>query len=86
MTDPLEGVPPSLSGAPDPERDAARSRFIVLQAMRFGGVLLAIFGALIIAGKVDLPVIAGYGLFLAGVIEATVVPLVMARAWKSGRR
>jgi len=63
--------------------DPARARFFVIQALRLGGVALAVFGAAIIAGKVPLPEAAGYFLFLAGVADALVMPPLLAKIWRT---
>lgn len=82
MTDPLEGVPSPV----DPAAQQAKARFVLLQAIRFAGVAMAVVGMATIAGKLPLPVEAGYGLVVAGVIDALFVPIVLSRAWKSARR
>ena len=65
--------------------DAAKRRFIILQAIRWLGTGLALFGLLVIYRKVDLPQEAGYVLFLVGLIDALIVPTLVARRWKSPR-
>ncbi len=63
--------------------DPAKARFFALQAMRWVGAALAVFGLLIITRKVDLPKEAGYVLFLIGLVDALIMPSVLARRWKS---
>jgi hypothetical protein len=63
--------------------DPARRRFMVVQAMRWAGVAFVILGLLVINGRVDLPREAGYVLFLIGIVDALVMPTVLARRWKS---
>ena len=65
--------------------DQARSRFMVLQMLRFIGVALAILGVAIIAGKIDLPREAGFVLVVIGVLDTLVVPTILARKWKTPR-
>ena len=65
------------------DRDPAAARFWMLQLMRVGGALLAVGGALIIAGKVPGPMVLGYGLLLLGVFEFFFLPAMLARRWKS---
>ena len=67
-------------------RDPARLGFFILQFMRVSGVAFAVFGAAILAGKLHLPVVVGYGLVVLGAIEALLLPALLARRWKSGRR
>ena len=42
-----------------------------------------LFGLLAIAGRVELPVAAGYLLAVVGMAEMLVVPLILSRKWKS---
>jgi hypothetical protein len=63
--------------------DPARRRFMVVQAMRWAGVALVMLGLLVIDGRIDLPREAGYVLFAVGIIDALVMPTVLARRWKS---
>lgn len=65
--------------APDP----AKRRYQAILAMRWAGVALVIFGLMIIYRRIDLPKEAGYVLFLVGVIDALIMPSVLARRWKS---
>ncbi|MCW1427734.1 hypothetical protein [Novosphingobium sp. JCM 18896] len=63
--------------------DRARNRFIVIQAMRWIGTALALVGLLVINRKIDLPIEAGYALFVIGLLDALVMPTLLARRWKS---
>ncbi len=63
----------------------ARSRFMVIQIVRLAGLGLFLFGLLAIAGRIDLPAVAGYGLAAVGMFEMLVVPLMLSRKWKSPR-
>lgn len=65
------------------ESDPARSRFIIMAAIRWSGALMAIFGLAIIERKIDLPPEAGYVLFVVGLVDALIVPAVLRRRWKS---
>lgn len=66
--------------------ETAKARFMVLQAARISGVLLAMFGVAIIAGKIPLPEIAGIVFVVIGAIDVLFVPVILARRWKSGQR
>lgn len=66
----------------------AKRRFFLLTAFRLTGALLAAFGLLIMAGRVDSihpesQMMIGSSLFLAGLIEALWIPIVIARMWKA---
>ncbi|WP_285713448.1 hypothetical protein [Erythrobacter oryzae] len=62
----------------------ARTRFIVITAMRFAGVGLVMLGFAIIGGVIDLPRTVGAVLVLVGVADVFVMPLVLVRRWKAG--
>ena len=66
------------------ERDPAAGRFLALQAVRLGGVVMTVLGAMIVAGTIDAPNVVGFVLMLLGVVEFFVVPLMLARMWRSG--
>lgn len=63
--------------------DLARKRFMVLNLVRFSGAGIAVFGVAIAAGKVALPEMVGYLLIAVGAIDALVMPIVLARSWKT---
>jgi hypothetical protein len=63
--------------------DPAKQRFIVLQLMRLSGAFFALLGLLVVAGKADLPKAAGYAFLVVGFVDLFVVPLLLARRWKS---
>ena len=72
------------------ERQAKR-RFFLLMGIRLTGALLAAFGLLIMAGRVDSihpesQMMIGSCLFLAGLIEALWIPIVVARMWKASNK
>lgn len=66
--------------------DRARNRFIAIQAMRWIGTAMALVGLLVINRKIDLPIEAGYGLFVIGLLDALIVPTLLARRWKSPQK
>jgi hypothetical protein len=66
-----------------PARDPAKRRFMAIQAMRWAGLALVIFGLLVIYRRIDLPKEAGYVLFLIGIVDALIMPSILARRWKS---
>lgn len=65
------------------DENLARQRFLIINLMRLSGVGFALLGLVIIAGKIDLPLMAGYLFFVFGLLDTLVVPLVLSRAWKS---
>lgn len=65
--------------------DQARNRFFMLQALRIGGVLLIFLGMLGFAGKVALPRAAAVALLVIGIVDFLVIPVALARRWKSPR-
>jgi uncharacterized membrane protein YedE/YeeE len=67
----------------EPAPDPAKSRFIVIQAVRWTGALLVMLGLLVAKGKLGLPHAAGYGFVFIGLAAALVVPTLLARRWKS---
>lgn len=69
--------------SPEPAPDPARQRFFAIHLIRLTGLLLAGFGLLAIAGRVDLPKAAGVAMFVVGLIDAIVVPLILARKWRT---
>lgn len=63
--------------------DPAKARFVVIQLARWTGVAMLLLGLLAIQGKLDLPPVAGYALAAIGLIDAFIVPILLARRWKS---
>ena len=80
MSDPQPGP---KDPAPDPAPDPAKERFIMLQLMRLGGVLLVVGGVVILSGTISGPPLLGYGLLLFGLFEFFALPTMLARRWKS---
>lgn len=74
-----------LSGEPAPD-SLARQRFMVLQVMRLFGIALFVFGIVIVRGIVPLPSVAGYVLAVVGIFDAFMMPVILARRWKSPPR
>ena len=64
-------------------KDPAKAKFIAVQALRFSGLGLVMVGLLILYGEIDLPEIAGYVLFVVGLLDALIMPGVLARMWKT---
>lgn len=70
-----------------PPDDAARNRWIVIQAMRVMGIAMTILGILMVRGAVDLAGdvnrITGIGLIAVGLLDAFVIPQYLARKWRT---
>ncbi len=64
-------------------QDPAKGRFIVIQLIRLSGIALVMFGLAITAGRTPLPAPLGIVLVLGGLFEVLVLPLLLARRWKS---
>jgi hypothetical protein len=68
------------------EPDPARSRFMILNLIRLGGVALAFLGVAIIAKRLVEPaeIIGGILLFIAA-IDVLVVPVLLSKRWRTPR-
>ena len=62
------------------DHDPAKARFLTIQAVRLSGVATAVLG-----GILPLPEIAGYILVALGVAEIFILPIVLAKRWRSGQ-
>lgn len=67
---------------PEP-RDPARARFLALTLIRWTGVALVLVGMLINVGKIEAPRVLGILLAAVGLFDALVMPVILARRWKS---
>lgn len=67
------------------QTDPAKARFWALQWIRISGAILAVLGALILGGIVDLPAIVGYIFLFIAVLDFFVMPLLFARRWRSDK-
>jgi len=65
----------------DPET-IARARHKRLSVVRFAGVALALVGAAIVAGKVDLPRLLGVIIMGLGLFYGVIFPARLVRRWK----
>jgi hypothetical protein len=63
--------------------DPAKKRFFTLQLIRLSGAALAMTGLAALAGKTDLPWLAGAVLFVVGLFDLFVFPIILAKRWKS---
>jgi hypothetical protein len=66
-------------------RDPARARLMAIHAMRWSGLALVLFGLMVIYGRIAFPREAGQTLVLVGIVDALIMPSVLARRWRSPR-
>lgn len=77
------------SRPPDESGDKAFGRWMVIQVMRVAGVAFAVLGllmtqdAVVIAGEHNR--VVGYAFVVIGMLDAFVMPIVLARKWRSPR-
>jgi hypothetical protein len=65
-------------------QDPARTRFFILSLLRLGGAVLVMVGLVIAAGRWPaFPRAAGIVLTLIGAFDFAVVPLLLARRWRT---
>jgi hypothetical protein len=66
------------------EETRAQYRFLVINIVRItGAIMLAVGLAIIARGALGLPKEAGYVLFFFGLTDFMLVPLLLAKKWKS---
>ena len=62
----------------------AQYRFLVINLCRIGGAIMLVIGLAVIARQAfGLPIAAGYVLFLTGMFSFLLVPVFLAKKWKS---
>ncbi len=79
-------TPDSRNTRPDP----ARGRFVIMQLARLLGVFLVLFGILLQDGRIaplrDVPRVVGYLPMIAGMAIVFVMPVYLARRWRSPKQ
>jgi len=65
--------------------DPARKRFLTIQAVRTAGVVMILLGMLVLRGKIGWHPAIGWVLLINGMADVFVVPLLLARRWRSPR-
>ena len=71
---------------PEPVSDeTARTRWMAINAVRLAGVAMVLVGILGLEDVFEYPDVAGYILVGVGVLDIFVMPLVLARKWRSPR-
>ena len=68
---------------PDAAADQARARYLVLSVQRVVGAGLIMLGMLALNGKLGMGKIAGGLLVVVGLIDFAVLPIVLARRWRT---
>lgn len=61
----------------------ARNGFIIITAVRFGGVAMVMLGFAIVRGVIDLPYAVGAIIAVLGFFEIFFLPRFIARAWNA---
>jgi hypothetical protein len=70
-----------MNGDPDIK---ARNRFFAIGMMRLSGAALVVFGLVVALGRVaSIPIEAGYVLVVAGLLDFAVIPVFLARRWRT---
>ena len=73
----------------DPQDDPAKARFFTMQAVRLFGLACVLIGLLHIVGRFpplgDLPRWVGYLLLANGLFGVFVIPIMMAKRWRTPR-
>lgn len=74
-----------MTSTPPPVRDEAERHFWIINMVRLTGVGLVILGLLMATGKLlpQLPFWAGYILVAVGLGDVFVIPVLLARKWRS---
>lgn len=65
------------------DENLARTRFMMLNAVRLIGLVLVLFGIAIYMGKVDLPEPVAYVLVALGFFEFFFMPNIVSRKWRT---
>ena len=68
---------------PEAAERRARGRFLVMSLIRLGGVMVVLLSLLLLNGVIPLPPVAGWIGLALGLIGIFVVPLKLARAWRT---
>ena len=63
--------------------DVAKGRFLIMSLSRLMGVVMVMVGVLIVNGNIEWPAFAGYVLIATGLVEIFVIPLVLAKRWRT---
>lgn len=61
----------------------ARTRFLIIGAMRIAGVAMVLVGVLIVRGVIPGYAWAGVVIIVVGLVDTFVVPQMLARKWRT---
>lgn len=64
----------------------ARTGFIIMNMVRFGGVALVMLGFAIVRGIIDLPYAVGAVFAVVGFFDIFFLPRFVARRWNAGNK
>ena len=64
----------------------ARNRFVAISVMRLLGVVMILFGILVVQGVVVLPVWTAWVVIALGMMQTFVTPTLLARMWSTNPR
>lgn len=74
----------------DTQPAPARGRFVLMQLARLLGVFLVLFGILLQDGRIaplrDVPRVVGYVPMIAGMVIVFLMPVYLARRWRSPKQ
>lgn len=71
---------------PDRGRDPARARFYIIAGQRLLGAGLIMLGLLAVNGALAWGAAIGWALLALGLVDFAIVPILLARLWRSPRR
>ena len=63
--------------------DLARNRYMVMAAVRLAGAAMVVVGLLIYNGNIETDPLVGYFLIAVGLVDVFLMPLVLARKWRT---
>jgi len=66
-----------------PGDEVARNRWMVINALRVAGVAMVLVGLLIVREVIPEPAWAGYTILAVGLADVFLVPLLLARKWRT---
>ena len=65
--------------------EVARGRWMVINVTRLAGVAMVIVGIMGLRGVIEYPAVAGWILVGVGLLDIFLMPMVLARKWRSPR-
>ena len=63
--------------------EVARGRWLTINVLRLGGVAMVVAGMLGTRQVIAIPAIAAYALIAVGLLDVFLMPLFLARKWRS---